>query len=244
MRMIILLAEILFPTPKICPLCGKIQEILQICTECNNLKSRIQKEEGQCSRCGTFSRRGVYCPTCYHWPEGYIKNTSPFPYRDEFEEMIRKFKFDYHGYFAAPAGIVIFNEICLNHALIRDINNALIIPVPMSAKRKLQKGYNQAELLAKELSRIFDTKMESKLLLRTKNTPHQTGLSRKERKENLQNAFTIAPGRVKEIENKSILLVDDVITTSTTLQECAKILLNNGAEKIFSTTIAAGKMRQ
>ena len=91
---------------------------------------------------------------------------------------------------------------------------------------------------------IFDAQFELNLLKRSKDTPHQTGLSRKERRRNLSNAFTIVPERVKEIENKSIILVDDVITTSTTLQECAKILLNNGAKKIFSVTIAAGKIRK
>lgn len=239
-----MLLELLFPTPKMCPLCGKKQEKLQICNECYNLKIKIQKEEGQCSRCGTFSRKGIYCPTCYSWPDEYIKNTTPFPYRDEFEEMLRNFKFNYHGYLAAPAAMAIFNEVCTNHALIRDMTGALVIPVPMSPKRKLDKGYNQAEVLAKELALIFDARLELNLLKRPKDTPHQTGLSRTQRRKNLSNAFTIAQDRVKEIENKSIILVDDVITTSTTLQKCAKILLNNGAKKIFSVTIAAGKIRK
>jgi len=237
-----MILELAFPTPKMCPLCGKYQGKLQICNECYEIKLKIQKESGQCSRCGTFHRHGVYCPTCYNWPEGYIKNTSPFPYQREFEEMLRNFKFNHHGYLASPAAMAIFNELCTNQALIRDVAQSIIIPVPMSSKRKREKGYNQAEILARELGKIMGLEYKNKLLIRSIHTPHQTGLSRKERRKNLKKAFSISPSRVKEVENKSIILVDDVITTSTTLQECAKILLNNGAQKIFSVTIAAGKM--
>ena len=74
-----MLLELLFPTPKMCPLCGKKQEKLQICNECYNLKIKIQKEEGQCSRCGTFSCKGIYRTTCYSWPDEYIKIPLPFP---------------------------------------------------------------------------------------------------------------------------------------------------------------------
>lgn len=235
--------EVFFPTPKICPLCGKKQEKLQICPECFQLKTKIRKEEGQCNRCGTFARHGVYCPTCYSWPKGYIKNTAPFPYRNEFEELVRNFKFNYNGYLAESAAMAIFNEICSNKALIIDTAEALIIPVPMSSKRKRQKGYNQAEVLAIQLAKIMDLEIEVNILQRPKDTPHQVGLNRKERRKNLSQAFAIPRDKVKKIENRPILLVDDVITTSTTLQECAKILLTRGAKKVFSVTIAAGKNR-
>lgn len=233
--------EILFPTPKICPLCGKKQDKLQICEECLELKRKIRNEEGQCNRCGSFARHGVYCPTCYAWPDGYIKNTAPFLYQDNFEELVRNFKFNYHGYLANPAALAIFKEICTNEALLIDIADALIIPVPMGPKRKRQKGYNQAELLAIQLAKIMDAEINMKILLRPKDTPHQVGLNRRKRRKNLSQAFMIPGERVKEIDKRTILLVDDVITTSTTLQECAKILLNKGAEKVFSVTIAAGR---
>ena len=236
--------EILFPTPKICPLCGLKQDRLEICEDCLQLKRKISQEEGQCNRCGSFSQHGVYCPTCYGWPEGYIKNTAAFPYQDEFEQLVRNFKFNYHGYLANSAALAIFKELCRNKALIIDMAGALIIPVPMSPKRKRQKGYNQAEVLAIQLANIMETEISLRVLLRPKDTPHQVGLNRQERRKNLREAFMIPKDRVKDIEDRTIILVDDVITTSTTLQECAKILLNKGAKKVFSVTIAAGKNPQ
>ncbi len=232
--------EIIFPTPKICPLCGKKQDFLNICSECINLKERFKYDHGQCNRCGTFLRHGVYCPTCYLWPKEFIKNTAVFPYQKEYEKMVRDFKFNYHGYLSSPISMAIFNELCLNQALIRDVAESLIIPVPMSSLRKREKGYNQAEILSKELARIMDTEMKTNVLKRSRNTPHQTGLNRRDRKINLKNAFYVEDKNKKDLENRVILLVDDVITTSTTLNECARTLINHGAQKIFSVTIASG----
>ena len=268
--------ELVYPTPAVCPLCGQSQASLRFCSACLEAEAGLAASPGQCNRCGTCGRHGVYCPTCYSWPQGYIKNTALFAYEGEAEDMVEKLKFDYSGWLARPAAQGIYNKLLENPALIRDIvgrpvrgqrqrqlsiptrakllpssafggahqphSATIIIPVPMSKKRLREKGYNQAALLARQMSVFLACPLEEDLLLRSRHTPHQTGLKRAQRQINLKNAFTIPPERVKEIKDKRILLVDDVLTTSSTLQECAKLLLDQGAEKIYSVTIGAGHM--
>lgn len=252
--------ELLYPTPAACPLCGQAQASLRICPACADAAKSLLISPGQCNRCGTYGRHGVYCPTCYHWPEGYIKNTALFAYEGAAVAMVEKLKFDYSGYLARPIARELYNKLLENPALIRDtvgipaqnprrfsgpgqaFSATLVIPVPMSKKRLREKGYNQAALLARQMAFFLDCPLEENLLLRSRHTPHQTGLKRADRKLNLKKAFIISPERVNEIKNKRVLLVDDVLTTSSTLQECASVLLESGAEKIYSVTIAAGNM--
>lgn len=272
------LLELLYPTPAACPLCGQAQASLRICPACADAAKSLLISPGQCNRCGTYGRHGVYCPTCYHWPDDYVKNTALLAYEGAAADMIEKLKFDYSGYLARPIAQAIYNKLLENPALIRDtlgisardqgrhsfsyeqgkithkpaeiqalapgqaLSATLVIPVPMSKKRLREKGYNQAALLARQMAVFLNCPLEENILLRSRHTPHQTGLKRADRKSNLKNAFIISPEWVNYLKNKRVLLVDDVLTTSSTLQECAGVLLDSGAEKIYSVTIAAGNM--
>ena len=105
----------------------------------------------------------------------------------------------------------------------------IIIVVPLSWKRKLQRGYNQSLLIAKIIANILQIKIESKILNKTKNIVPQSTLNKKQRKENIKGAFKIK--HIEKIENKKILIIDDIYTTGSTLNECAKILLRSGIKK-------------
>ena len=105
----------------------------------------------------------------------------------------------------------------------------IIIMVPLSWKRRLRRGYNQSQLIAKIISNILQRKIESKILYKTKNIVPQSTLNKKERKENIKGAFKIK--HTEKIKNKKILIIDDIYTTGSTLNECARLLIRNGIKK-------------
>ncbi|VAX26377.1 Competence protein F homolog, phosphoribosyltransferase domain; protein YhgH required for utilization of DNA as sole source of carbon and energy [hydrothermal vent metagenome] len=111
-----------------------------------------------------------------------------------------------------------------------------IIPVPLFNLRRIERGYNQSFYIAKGLSREMKIPIKNTFVKRTKNTVSQTTLNFEERKENLNQAFIL---REKEkVRSKKVIIVDDVITTGATVSEIAKILKENGAEKVFAISIA------
>lgn len=115
----------------------------------------------------------------------------------------------------------------------------LMVPVPLHRRRRRSRGFNQAELIAKvalrEL-RDYPVELSPKVLVRTRSTESQTGFTREQRRENLRGAFAIAdPARVRGC---SILLVDDVLTTGATADECSRILMRAGAKQVLVATVA------
>lgn len=110
----------------------------------------------------------------------------------------------------------------------------LIVPVPLFWWKQLWRGYNQALLLAREISEICNIRTAD-VLTRVKNTKTQTRLDEHERRKNVRNAFTLKSG---EVRHKRILLVDDVLTTGATVDECARVLKEAGAENVYSLVAA------
>ena len=107
-----------------------------------------------------------------------------------------------------------------------------IIAVPLNPRRERERGYNQSALICRQLSKLSGWPLDTEILKRTRNTPSQTKLNRVQRKENMRNAFVCQ----KEVKGMSFLLVDDVITTGSTLNACAETLKKAGA---VTTDIAA-----
>lgn len=113
----------------------------------------------------------------------------------------------------------------------------LIIPVPLSAKRRLERGFNQAEILSELLAKHTKIEVDKYSLARKTHTPmHRAGMDRKAREMTVKNAFKVERKRL--IEYKNILLVDDVFTSGATASNCAKELKKNGAGLIFVYTVA------
>ena len=111
----------------------------------------------------------------------------------------------------------------------------LIIPVPLHPDRLRNRGYNQASLLAKPISKSTGILFNGKSLFRINKTRSQVGLSLPERMENVSGAFQADPVYVK---GQSVLIIDDVITTGSTLKSCAAALKNSGAEKVYGLSLA------
>lgn len=112
----------------------------------------------------------------------------------------------------------------------------IIIPVPISKKRLKERGYNQSSLLSKEISKDFNIEYNDKCLLKHKHTESQSSLNKELRTKNVEDVYSVK--NQEKIINKKILLVDDIYTTGSTVNECSKVLRQAGAENIGILTIA------
>ena len=113
-----------------------------------------------------------------------------------------------------------------------------LVPVPLHPARKRKRGYNQAELLALEIGKQLGLRVENNWLIRTKNTVPQKLLNGQERQNNLKKAFNIGRNDVKLYDR--IILVDDIYTTGTTLDEIAALLKSHGVSEVYCVTLACG----
>jgi ComF family protein len=114
----------------------------------------------------------------------------------------------------------------------------LIVPVPLTRSRLLRRRFNQAAILATEVSRCSGIPSEPLLLLRTKSTPPQVGLTREQRRQNVSGAFALAEHRRARVAGAKIVLVDDVVTTGATANACARTLKRGGAARVDVLTLA------
>lgn len=112
----------------------------------------------------------------------------------------------------------------------------LIIPIPLHQLKKAERGYNQSYYIAKGMSKILNVPCSDRIVKRKKYTESQTTMTLTERQENISDAFKIR--NKNAVKEKTILLIDDVITTGATISECGSILLESGAKKIFAASIA------
>jgi ComF family protein len=117
----------------------------------------------------------------------------------------------------------------------------MIISVPIHFKRQFKRGFNQSDILAQEIASVLHLPFERDLLIKILETESQTTKTRKERLENIANAIAIEKNKINEIKGKRILIVDDTITTGSTLEACGVILLKNGAASISIACVAIAK---
>ena len=114
----------------------------------------------------------------------------------------------------------------------------IIVPVPISKERYKNRGYNQTSIFASRLAKYLQIEYSENTLKKVKNNKPQSLLSQGQREQNVQNAYKIIKYNIDKILNKNVLLVDDIFTTGSTLNECSKILNKFGAENIDVFTIA------
>ncbi len=113
-----------------------------------------------------------------------------------------------------------------------------VVPIPLSGKRRRQRGFNQAELVARKVAKRMNLPVYGRLLIRTRDTKAQKGLNDQERKNNLKRAFKT---RKNKVQLNHILLIDDIYTTGSTMNEAAKELKRAGAEQVYCLSISIGR---
>jgi ComF family protein len=111
-----------------------------------------------------------------------------------------------------------------------------IVPIPLASARKRERGYNQSELLARGLSRRWRIPVWGRAVVRSRETDSQTRLTPEQRQGNVAGSFQICGGNLDSFEGAQVVLVDDVVTTAATLNECARVLYDAGARIISYAT--------
>jgi competence protein ComFC len=155
------------------------------------------------------------------------------------KNLIHNFKYKFIPEISAPLAKLMVKALIKSDASVPD----LIVPVPLHSRRLRWRGFNQSKLLAERISEDLTPLMKIKVLdvlERKRFTKPQMKISNyRERLENVEDVFILSDKfQLSDIENKNILLVDDISTTGATLQQCAKILKNNGVKKVFTSVIA------
>ncbi len=153
-------------------------------------------------------------------------------------KAIKTFKYNFIFDLSKPLGEILINFLNQFDFRNKSLENFLLIPIPLHQKRLIWRGFNQSELLAKEVGNFFKVGVNSEILRRNKNTLPQTELNEKERKLNIKNIFVCQNKDV--IKNKKIILIDDVFTTGSTLNEAAKTLKKFGAKEVWGLVLARG----
>lgn len=213
--------------PPYCVGCGKIGAFL--CENCS-VKILIPTEQ-TCPGCNKISPNGRYCARCRPKMQ-VIGIISAGYFKDEIlKEAIHKFKYERLSSLSK-----ILAGLMIERIKKEGVSFDIVSFVPSSKKRRAWRGYNQAELLAAEIASFFN-KPSMPLLKKIKETKPQVGLSKKNRQKNLAGCFVFI-GKAGEIQGKKVLIVDDVVTTGTTLNECAKIIRQKGARTIWAATVA------
>ena len=178
-----------------------------------------------------------YCMT----PYGINGIISVIAYKGIVKKLLYQFK--YKPYLADLKTILsrlFYEGLIQQEAFMKFINNenVIITSVPLHPSRLKKRGYNQSDLLAKEIARLLNLKYMSSILDRKINTKPQFNLSKKERRGNMRGAFQIN-SKIKIQKSKlNIILVDDITTTGATLRECAKVLKAHGAKRVLGVTLA------
>lgn len=222
--------------PPRCPVCDGIPDYgKDICPECELRLTEVF--EPVCKKCGKplEDERAEYCYDCSRTCHVYDAGKAVFVYRAQMKESLYRFKYhnrqEYARYYA-------MRTAKKYGAWIRQMGVEAIVPIPLHAKRYRERGYNQAELYARRLGRALDLPVETKLLVRVKNTVPQKELNDISRKNNLKKAFKYS-GNI--VQFKKILLVDDIYTTGSTINAAAEVLKNGGIQKIFFVCISIGR---
>ncbi|HEY9032073.1 MAG TPA: ComF family protein [Kangiella sp.] len=221
-----------------CSLCGLNAEHLGFCEPC---LSAVQRQGQYCQQCGNSLGKqpfgatcgqclgkqpfGATCGQCLRKPPRYQKLVAATHYEFPVSHAISEMKFEKQLHHIRSFSNLLIEEIN-NHYQNKELPEA-IVPIPLHSNRLRERGFNQSQLIAKHLTRKLQVPLLDHALLRVKDTPHQIGLKAIERRKNLKRAFEI-----KQTMPKHIALVDDVVTTGSTIQEASKQCLKHGVERI------------
>jgi competence protein ComFC len=229
--------DLLYPDGVVCNFCGRALSGFHkylICPDCFGSMEFIG--DSSCIRCGKLLEAGTLCSDCrsvYHY---YDRAFSLCVYHGAVKEWIYAFKYHNRPYLARPFALMMadrIKEIGLDGMI------DAIAPVPLHRKKLRHRGYNQAAVLAAAVSGKLGTRLVQPLV-RIKDTPPLSGLKRQQRAEQLGQAFGIKHGFCcRGIKN--ILVIDDIYTTGTTVDQCSRLLKEWGCDKVYVFTIASGR---
>jgi ComF family protein len=223
--------------PRRCPVCFNVvaQKEGLIHGKCRPLLKCVH--EPACLKCGKPIENATkeYCVDCGSHKYTFKYGKALWVYNEASSQSVLAYKYkgkkEYAGFYS--------RELLKAHgSWICSLSPDAIIPVPLNRKKQRMRGFNQAELIARNLSLTLKIPMDSNLLLRNRLTAPQKELNPKERLRNLKKAFSINPKHQKMY--RRVLLIDDIYTTGSTIEACAKVLTENGTKEVYFLCLCIG----
>ncbi|MEE9399311.1 MAG: ComF family protein [Dehalococcoidales bacterium] len=213
--------------PRYCVGCGKEGSFL--CDSCCQSLPRIRPP--LCPRCGRPHPSGILCPSCVNWAAAIDGIRSPYRFDGVMREAIHQLK-----YRNLRALVVTLTELLKDFLVSNPLPAEVLVPVPLHPKRLKERGYNQSGLLARELAKLIDLPVMGDCLIRQRHAPPQAKTSTvDERRSNIADAFAC---RNRKLQDKQVLLIDDVSTSGATLDACAAALKAAGTASVWGLVMA------
>jgi len=197
--------------PQVCGICGKIHT-KSICNKC---RIKLEKE---------FKFQTDYYEL--DLSKNFVEHNYFFKYGNIIRDQIIALKFKEKPYVYQTIAYFLKN---MQKSFENLKKYDIIITVPISKKRKKERGYNQSILIAREISKIINAPIAKNILYKTKNTVPQSSLNKKQREENAKGVYKAT--NIANMYNKKILILDDIYTTGNTVNECARVLIEKGIKR-------------
>jgi len=231
------LAEVIL-FPSFCELCSSFLEFPQERVICRSCWEGVKPSySSYCLCCGRFFEgqgEPHFCGKCLEERPPFSLHRSYGRYGGKLKDLILFYKFNHFQILGKDLARFIYQTLGARKEIWSGVE--AIIPVPLHPKREKQRGFNQSQIVAKELAKLEKIELLEKVLVKIKNVPPQTSLQLKEREKNVSRAFRVV--KKEKIKRKVVLLVDDVYTTGSTIRECSLMLKRAGAKEVRALTIA------
>ena len=211
--------------PGSCLLCGAHAGRGLICAGCT--VDLPPAPDPACPQCGEVTTHGERCGACLKDPPDFARTVALFRYEFPVDRIIHALKYAHRLPVAAWLGACLADRLA-------DAPPELVVPLPLHPTRLRERGFNQSAEIARALARCLGRPLDVRNVVRTRSTPPQAGLPLKERSGNVRGAFECR----SDLGGRSVLLVDDVMTSGATLRECARILRLHGAGQITVAVVA------
>lgn len=231
--------EFIFPSNIYCICCESVIDRTRpyaLCDRC------IQKfhwaGKKTCSKCGKILEEGYvheWCIDCRDMEHRFVKGFTCTRYGLYERVLMMDYKYHDKAWIGSKVG-----DILADRMQGETFRPDLVVPVPIHKEREAKRGYNQVELMARQFTRLGELPMDSRVLIRTKNTLPMRNLGVTQRIENVRDAFSIRKGGEAILADKTILLIDDIYTTGSTADSCTQTLLAGGAKEVWLLTFASG----
>lgn len=222
--------------PVRCPFCDEpvagMRELI-----CGGCLSKLEfVKQPYCMKCGKqLTGQEEYCSDCSAGSHRFDGGRSLLVYKGAVKKSIYRFKYKGRKEYARAYAALVENQM---QAFFEQVKPDALVPVPLHRARRRIRGYNQSELLARHIGRRMGVPVRTKLVVRSRNTVPQKNLDLSGRQNNLKKAFKLYRNDVKL---NTIIIIDDIYTTGSTMDALTVVLRRAGVEKIYFLTLSGGK---
>lgn len=223
----------LFPKNVACLICKKElnENVFGVCLNCYKKLPFIEGKT--CSKCGRpLKNLSDYCLACKDEEIFYKKAAAVFVYNDVLKKLVYRFKKNGEQYLSE-----FFANCLIQKYAVLDFDCDIVFYVPVHKNVLKRRGFNQSKIISEIFCNVYNMTISNDNLVKTKDTGQQKALSKSDRIKNLEKSFSV--NSKSEIKGKNILLIDDVMTTGVTVNECSKVLISAGAKNVYVLTLAA-----